>query len=67
MSRNRARVSGRLATIQDAANLDGVGIGADKEESVFSNTQPKLFSSLKISRRRGWQHDSLLLLCGITE
>jgi len=37
--------------IQDAANLDGAGIGADKEESVFSNTQPKLFSSLKISRR----------------
>ncbi len=32
-------------------NLDGAGIGADKEESVFSNTQPKLFSSLKISRR----------------
>ena len=41
-----------LATIQDAANLDGVGIGADKEESVlFSNTQPRLFSSLEISRR----------------
>jgi hypothetical protein len=40
-----------LATIQDAANLDDVGIGADKEKSVFSNTQPKLFSSLKISRR----------------
>jgi hypothetical protein len=34
-----------------AANLDGVGIGADKEKSVFTNTRPKLFSSLEISSR----------------
>ena len=31
----------------DAANLDGVGIGADEEEPVVANAQPKLFSSLE--------------------
>lgn len=31
----------------DAANLDGVGIGADEEEPVVPNSQPKLFSSLE--------------------
>lgn len=29
----------------DATNLDGVGIGADEEDPVVANAQPKLFSS----------------------
>jgi hypothetical protein len=31
----------------DAANLDGVWIGADEEEPVVANAQPKPFSSLE--------------------
>jgi len=31
----------------DAANFDGVGIGADEEEPVVANPQPKLFFSLE--------------------
>ena len=31
----------------DAANLDGVEIGADEEEPVVPDAQPKLFSALK--------------------
>jgi len=31
----------------DAANLNGVRIGADGEEPVVTNAQPKLFSSLE--------------------
>jgi hypothetical protein len=31
----------------DAANLDGIGFGADEEEPVVPNPQPKLFSSLE--------------------
>lgn len=30
-----------------AANLYGVGIGANEEESIVTHTQPKLFSSLE--------------------
>ena len=31
----------------DAANLDGVAVGADEEEPAVANPQPKLFSSLE--------------------
>ncbi len=31
----------------DAANLDGVGIGADEKKPVVANAQPKFFSSLE--------------------
>ena len=30
-----------------AANLDGVGIGADEEQAVIANAQPKLVYSLE--------------------
>jgi Putative transposase len=36
-----------FAAMTDAANLDGVWIGADEEEPVVANAQPKLFSSLE--------------------
>jgi hypothetical protein len=31
----------------DASNFDGVGIGADKQEAVVANAQPKFFPALK--------------------
>lgn len=31
----------------DAANLDSVAVGADEEEAVVTNTQPKFFSALE--------------------
>ena len=31
----------------DAANFDGFGIGADEEESVVANAQPKFSSALE--------------------
>ena len=30
-----------------AANLDGIGIGADEEETVIADAQPEFFSSLE--------------------
>lgn len=36
-----------LAAMTDPANLEGVGIGANEEEAVVTNTQPKFFSALK--------------------
>ena len=36
--------------MSDAANLDGVAIGADEEEPAVANAQPKLFSSLESFR-----------------
>ena len=34
-----------FATMTDAANLDGVGLGTDEEKPVVPNPQSKLFSS----------------------
>jgi len=31
----------------DAANLDSVAVGADEEEAVVTNTQPKFFPALE--------------------
>jgi len=31
----------------NAADLDGLAVGADKEEAIVTNTQPKLFSPLE--------------------
>jgi hypothetical protein len=36
-----------FAAVTDAANLDGIGIGADEEEPAVANAQPKFFSSLE--------------------
>ncbi len=33
--------------MKDAANLDGIGLGADEEEPVVTNAQPKFFSPFK--------------------
>jgi hypothetical protein len=36
-----------FTAMTNAADLDGVGIGADEEEPVVANAQPKFFSSLE--------------------
>jgi hypothetical protein len=36
-----------LTAVTDAANLDSVAVGADEEEAVVTNTQPKFFSALE--------------------
>jgi len=37
----------RLTAMTDAANLDSVAVGANEEEAVVTNTQPKFFSALE--------------------
>jgi len=36
-----------FAAVENAANLDAVGIGANEEEAVVAYAEPKLFSSLE--------------------
>jgi hypothetical protein len=37
----------RLTAMTDAENLDSAAVGADEEEAVVTNTQPKFFSALE--------------------